>query len=71
MTFDYFWKKRRKEYPAEARYISLCHILEGSGETPKALKVIFLMYMRLDEDYDLGEEGEMIKYLIKISKDRQ
>lgn len=70
MDFDYFWQKRRKENPNENKYISLCYILNGSGETGEGVHNIFLKYLVVGEDYDEPERNEMVKYLFKISKDR-
>jgi len=69
--FETFWNKRRKLYPDENKYISLCHILEGSGETGDNIHQIFLQYIKEGEDYEESERNEMVKYLFKISKDRQ
>ncbi len=68
--FNDFWNKRRKANPDENKYISLCHILEGSGEDKQEIEKIFLTYMTL-EDYDEVEMEEMVDYLLEISKDRQ
>lgn len=67
MPFDYFWKLRRKAHPKEAKYLSLCHILGGSGEAKKEIDKIFTAYMTL-KDYDKEERKEMVAYLFKISK---
>lgn len=67
--FKDFWDKRRKENPGEPKYISLCYILEGSGENRKTIETIFESYMDEGEDYDSKEEIEMVNYLFTISKD--
>lgn len=70
MNFDYFWKKRRKSNSDEPRYISLCYILEGSGEESADIYEIFDEYIP-KEDFLPSEREEMIHYLIEISKDLQ
>ena len=68
MEFDYFWKKRRKENEGEPKYISLCYILEGSGEDRDVLTQIFDKYMTKN-DFDVEERLEMIDYLFDIALD--
>lgn len=68
-TFDYFWNKRRKLNPGEPKYISLCYILEGSGETAKELYEIFDEYMGKD-DFNVKDREQMVLYLIDISQDK-
>lgn len=68
--FKKHWDKRRKENPNEPKYISLCYILEGSGEDRNIIENIFLLYLTIKIDYDAGEEEEMINYLFKIAKDK-
>lgn len=69
MTFDSFWKKQRKIEPDDPKYISLCKILNGSGEDRKVITDIFNTYMTL-ADYDLVEKEGMIDYLFEIAKDK-
>ena len=68
-TFDYFWEKRRKISPGEPRYISLCYILEGSGEKAREIYEIFDEYMTKD-DFLPSEREEMVLYLVDIAQDR-
>lgn len=68
-TFDYFWEKRRKINPGEPKYISLCYILEGSGESAAEIYQIFDEYMTKD-DFDVKDREEMVLYLIDIAQDR-
>lgn len=68
--FDKFWVKRRKKYPEEPKYISLCYILEGSGEQRNIIENIFDKYMLVKKDYDLPERDQMIDYLFTIAKDK-
>ena len=67
--FETFWNKRRKANPGEPKYISLCYILEGSGETPAELYEIFDEYMD-KSDFLPSEREEMVAYLIDISQDK-
>lgn len=67
--FNKFWKKRREEHPDENRYITLCHLIEGSGEDEHKIEEYFLKYLEEEEDYDFSEKNAMIDYLIVISKD--
>jgi hypothetical protein len=69
--FEKFWDKRRKENPGEPKYISLCYILEGSGETLGVIQTIFESFLDEGIDYDSGEELEMVDYLFTIAKDQQ
>jgi hypothetical protein len=69
MDFNYFWEKQRNKEPDEPKMISLCKILEGSGEDKEVIEKIFHTYMIAEEDYDIGEQDEMINYLFNISKD--
>jgi len=69
MTFNDFWQKRRKLHPGEPKYISLCHILQFSGEDNVEVNKIFTTYMKVGVDYDEPEFKEMIKYLVDLSKD--
>lgn len=68
--FETFWNKRRKNNPREPKYISLCYILEGSGETASELYEIFDEYMSKD-DFIPTEREQMVQYLIEISRDLQ
>lgn len=68
MTFEGFWNKRRKANPDEPKYISLCYILEGSGEDATEIYEIFDEYVP-KEDFFPNEREEMVSYLIEISKD--
>jgi len=67
--FNKFWNKRREEHPDEPRYISLCHLLEGSGEEEEVIEKYFDKYMEQDEDFVYSERDVMIDYLVVISKD--
>lgn len=69
MEFKYFWDKRRKLHPGEPKYISLCQILQFSGEEKADVTKIFLTYMKIGKDYDEKEAKEMIKYLVELAKD--
>lgn len=68
--FDKFWQKRRKANPGEPKYISLCYILEGSGEDSAVIYEIFDEYIP-KEDFLPEEREQMIRYLIDISQDLQ
>ena len=66
--FNQFWQKRRKANPGEPKYISLCYILEGSGEESADIYEIFDECIPKDEF--LPEEREqMVAYLCDISRD--
>lgn len=67
--FETFWNKRRKTNPGEPKYISLCYILEGSGETAAELYEIFDEYID-KSDFLPSEREEMVAYLIDISQDK-
>jgi hypothetical protein len=67
--FNKFWKKRREEHPDEPRYVSLCHLIEGSGEDEDKIEMYFDRYMELEEDYDYSGRDTMLDYLVIISKD--
>lgn len=69
MEFKYFWDKQRKLEPNEPKYISICKIVQGSGEDREVLETIFDTYMEVVKDFDSPERKEMISYLIEISKD--
>lgn len=66
--FSIFWERRRNECPDEPKYLSLCSVLNESGEVKKVITVLFDRYMVEGEDYDEHERDEMIKYLVKIAK---
>lgn len=68
MTFDYHWNKRRKKFPDEPEYISLCFVLEGSGAEAEEIYELFDEYMPSD-DFFLNEREEMCAYLIFIAED--
>ena len=68
--FEDFWNKQRKLQPDEPKMISLCKILQGSGEDRKEIERIFYIYMKEGEDFDRFEDMEMINYLVWISEDR-
>lgn len=67
--FEYHWDKRRKENEGEPKYISLCHILQYSGEDREFIEATFNKYMEIGVDYDEPERETMIEYLIDIAKD--
>ena len=67
---DKFWNKRRKQNPDEPPYISLCYILEGSGEDIASIYEIFDEYMP-KEDFKADEREMMVAYLADISVDLQ
>lgn len=67
--FNTFWKKRRKDNPGEPKYISLCYILEGSGEGSAEIYEIFDEYMD-KADFLPKDREEMVLYLIDIAQDR-
>lgn len=69
--FNEFWDKQRNKEPDEPKMISLCKIFEGSGEDMDEIIKQFNSYMIPGEDYDIGEEKEMIGYLVEIAKDRE
>lgn len=72
--FETFWNKRRKANPGEPKYISLCYILEGSGETASELYEIFDEYVGVANFPKAEREAareEMVAYLIDISQDLQ
>ena len=68
--FEVFWEKQRKKEPEEPKMISLCKILQGSGEDRKEIEKIFHTYMIEGKDYDRFEDMEMIDYLVEISLDK-
>lgn len=69
MTFKHFWDKRRKENPGEPKYISLCYVLQYSGQDKTEIGNIFDTYMVVTKDYDSNERTEMVDYLVDISRD--
>jgi len=69
MDFDYFWQKQRNLEPDDPKYISLCKILQGSGEDKEVIEKIFDTYMKEVVDYDVGERQIMVDYLYEQSKD--
>lgn len=69
--FEIFWNKRRKAHPDEPKYITLCYILEGSGEDRKTIETIFESYLDELIDYDNEEKIQMVNYLFTISKDTE
>lgn len=68
MNFDYFWNKRRKKFPDEPKYITMCYILEGSGEESREIYELFDEYVP-KKDFLSKEREQMVAYLIEISKD--
>lgn len=68
--FDRHFDKRRKNNPEEPVYITLCYVLEYSGEEAPEVYEIFDEYMPPD-DFFLNEREQMVRYLIDISKDIQ
>jgi hypothetical protein len=66
--FELHWNKRRKKHPDEPAYISLCYILEGSGEDSADIFEIFDEYMPRDSFYKTERET-MVLYLIDIAQD--
>ena len=67
--FEKHWNKRRKDNPGEPKYISLCFILEGSGEDSTTLYEIFDEYIP-KEDFLPEEREQMVAYLIDIAEDK-
>lgn len=67
--FKRHWNKRRKINPGEPCYISLCYILEGSGEDEEKIEEYFNTYIP-KEEYDFEEKEEMVEYLKDIASDR-
>jgi hypothetical protein len=67
--FEKFWNKRTKANPGEPKYISLCYILEGSGEGAAEIYEIFDEYMD-KKDFLPSEREEMVLYLVDIAQDR-
>ena len=68
MDFEKHWNKRRKAHPDEPRYITLCYLLEGSGEEPAEIYELFDEYIPRD-DFFLNEREELCAYLIDIATD--
>lgn len=66
--FDTFWKKQRKASPDEPEYISMCKILEGSGQDAETIYELFDEYIPKDA-FLPKEREEMCQYLITISED--
>ena len=64
------FNKRQKDNPGEPRYISLCYILEGSGEDSATIYEIFDEYIPKG-DFLPSEREQMVQYLITISEDLQ
>lgn len=67
--FEEFWEKQRKIEPTEPKYISICKILQGSGEDRDVIEEIFKSHMEVGIDYDEDETKEMVDYLYEIAKD--
>lgn len=68
--FSQHWDKRRKKNPYEPEYISLCYLLEGSGEDSAEIYEIFDEYVP-KENFLPNEREQMIAYLVEISTDLQ
>lgn len=66
--FDTHFNKRRKAHNDEPVYISLCYILEGSGEDSAEIYEIFNEYMPRDS-FLPEERQQMIDYLVEIATD--
>ena len=69
--FDEFYNKQRKLEPDDPKYISICKVLQGSGEDKDVIEQIFTSHMNVGEDYDPDEWEELVNYLVEISKDLQ
>ena len=67
--FKEFYDKQRLLEPDEPKYISICKVLQGSGEERAEIEHIFVSCMQVCEDYDTNEFEEMVSYLVEISKD--
>lgn len=62
------FNKRQKDNPGEPKYISLCYILEGSGEDGGTIYEIFDEYIP-KKDFLPKEREQMVAYLIEIAVD--
>ena len=67
MTFKQALDRELDKNPCTGMYIHLCHILQESSCKRAEILKIFNKYMPKDE-FDKSERGEMIDYLVKISK---
>ena len=67
--FEKHWNKRRKAHPDEPRYITLCYLLEGSGEEAVDIYELFDEYIP-KKDFLVSERETMVSYLIDIAQDR-
>lgn len=67
--FNDFYNKQRELCPDEPKYISLCKVLQYSGEERPEIEHIFVSYMKEGEDYDRNEFEEMVSYLVEQAKD--
>jgi hypothetical protein len=66
--FDKFWNKQRKNHPDEPEYISMCKILEGSGEESAIIYELFDEYIPKDS-FTPSEREIMVSYLIEKAED--
>ncbi len=62
--FDRHWNKHRKNNPDEAEYISMCKILQYSGEDAESIYGLFTEYIPKDS-FTKKEREVMVKYLIE------
>lgn len=68
-TFTEHYLNRRKDNPNEPKYISLCYVIEYSGDTKKEVEEKFDLVMD-STDYDPEERETMITYLSEIAQDK-
>lgn len=66
--FDKHWNKHRKNNPDEAEYISMCKILQYSGEDSQTIYQLFNEYIPKNS-FLKEEREEMVKYLIEQAQD--
>lgn len=66
MTQKEAFAKSMAQNPGWGTYIHLCGVFQESGATRKEILKAFNYYMP-PEEYDPGEKGELIDYLVKIS----
>jgi hypothetical protein len=68
--FADFYNKQREVEPNDPIYISLCKVLQGSGEDKEVIESYFNTYMKVGIDYDKKDRKIMVDYLFEQSKDR-
>lgn len=67
LTFKQALERSQKDNPSWGMYIHICNVLQESGCKRAEILKLFNKYMPKDE-YDKPEKGELIDYLVLISK---